>query len=929
VPIEHLLKAFADFTRDGAYILVARPSADPEPQILWCNEAVCRQTGYSRDEILGASPDLFQGRDTHPATKDAVNTALREGASGRVDILHYTKAGDPEWVEMELNALSSAAEGATYFAVIERDITQQRAQDAELAGTRNGAHAAMESAAAGIWVLEPIVGPGGQVDDFIWREANPTALRTLGHDLRTLIGSRLRAILPATEANGMFAFCARAIETGEAQNFEVRHDVDRRDCWLQVFVRATGDGLIAASFLDVTSARKAADKAAGATPKQVAEASARLSNLTDAVPGALFQTFCSDDGAMTHTHLSAGVEGVFGISAATIHEEPRSLYRRIAPEDFPVWRELTQQMNATGGGFDLTYRYMHPTRGYIHVRTVARAERVKGGAICHAYSSDVTEAVRREADLRAAKEDSERLEQRLRLAASAGQIGFWLYDATDDRLEWDDAMFDLYGVPRSAFRGNILDWSDRVHPDDLELAKQSIAAALESGDDLNSRFRVLRPDGQVVHIVGCAARDQTRTDRSVLVGVNWEATEFVEARERAEAGSQAKGLFLANMSHEIRTPLNGVIGLAGLLAKTSLNRRQSEMVDLIRSSGETLQTLLNDILDMSKIEAGKLDLELRTINVADEIKAVAFPLWASALEKGLAFSVVVDPAAEGLFIADPVRLRQVVANLASNAVKFTSAGHVRIEVGYGHSAFTSAEAVSITVRDTGIGFDQEIRERLFNRFEQADGSITRSFGGSGLGLSIVKSLVELMRGGMEVRSSPGAGSVFTVHLPLLRASAQNAVDPSPLSVADVYGRNGLGAPLRILVAEDNPTNQKVIAFMLEAIGADLRTVANGALAVEAFERETFDLVLMDMQMPVMDGLTAIQRIRAFEHALGRQRTPVLMLTANAMEEHVRLALAAGSDLHVAKPITPEALLSKVAQAIQLFGSGDAGLRTAH
>jgi CheY-like chemotaxis protein/two-component sensor histidine kinase len=353
------------------------------------------------------------------------------------------------------------------------------------------------------------------------------------------------------------------------------------------------------------------------------------------------------------------------------------------------------------------------------------------------------------------------------------------------------------------------------------------------------------------------------------------------------------------------------------------------MVDLIRSSGETLQTLLNDILDMSKIEAGKLDLELRTINVADEIKAVAFPLWASALEKGLAFSVVVDPAAEGLFIADPVRLRQVVANLASNAVKFTSAGHVRIEVGYGHSAFTSAEAVSITVRDTGIGFDQKVRERLFNRFEQADGSITRSFGGSGLGLSIVKSLVELMRGGMEVQSSPGAGSVFTVHLPLLRASVQNILDPSPLSVADVYGRNELGAPLRILVAEDNPTNQKVIAFMLEAIGADLRTVANGALAVEAFERETFDLVLMDMQMPVMDGLTAIQRIRAFEHALGRPRTPVLMLTANAMEEHVRLALAAGSDLHVAKPITPEALLSKVAQAIQLFGSGDAGLRTAH
>lgn len=652
------------------------------------------------------------------------------------------------------------------------------------------------------------------------------------------------------------------------------------------------------------------------TQKRVLEAKLeRVRGLADSVPGALFQAYIGDDGSFLHPHLSAGVESLFGVSLADIRADNTTILRGMDPSDLKVWRRQTKPLLATGGTFDLTYRYMHPRRGVIHVRTVARAERVEGGVIWNAYCSDVTEAAKREADLRAAKEDSERLRQRLQLAASAGKIGFWVYDASDDRLEWDDGMLALYGIPRTEFQGHVLDWSERVHPDDRDAANQSVQAALDGHADFDARFRVLRPDGTVVHIVGRAARDRTRPDHAVLVGVNWEATEFVEARERAEAGAQAKGTFLANMSHEIRTPLNGVIGLAGILEKTPLNDRQREMVKLIGSSGETLQALLNDILDMSRIEAGKLDIEVKPINVAQEVRAAAFPLAAGAAEKGVAFDVAIDSAADGMFMADPVRVRQIVANLASNAVKFTREGTVSIELKHGWSDLVGAEAVSIRVTDTGIGFDEAVRTRLFDRFEQADGSITRSYGGSGLGLAIVKSLVDLMRGAIEVESTPGKGSVFTVHLPVERIEGQIADDASAYSAMKDTIADRPNA-CRILVAEDNPTNQRVISLILESIGAETHIVANGALAAEACESATFDLILMDMQMPVIDGLTATRRIRTMEHSLGRPRTPVLMLTANAMEDHILQAMAAGADLHIPKPITPAVLINKISEVVQ-------------
>ena len=381
---------------------------------------------------------------------------------------------------------------------------------------------------------------------------------------------------------------------------------------------------------------------------------------------------------------------------------------------------------------------------------------------------------------------------------------------------------------------------------------------------------------------------------------------MAEAKTAAEAASRAKSDFLANMSHEIRTPLNGVIGIVDALSRTSLTEEQAEMVALVRDSGVVLERLVSDILDVSKIEAGQLDLESRPFDLVRALAPCIEVSRARAQGKGIELIVEHAAEAEGQFLGDSTRVRQIVGNLLSNAVKFTSQGAITIRVD-----LDAADRVRIEVHDTGVGFDAETAARLFGRFTQADTSITRRFGGTGLGLSICRSLAEMMGGDIVAVSTPNIGSRFTVCLPLARveASIDVANDVEPTARAPREG------PLRVLLAEDHPTNQRVVQLILAASGAELTIVDDGRRALEAFAADAYDVVLMDMQMPVMDGLTATRAIRALEAQRGAAPTPIVMLSANAMTEHREEARLAGADLHVAKPITAESLLAGIEQAV--------------
>ena len=374
-----------------------------------------------------------------------------------------------------------------------------------------------------------------------------------------------------------------------------------------------------------------------------------------------------------------------------------------------------------------------------------------------------------------------------------------------------------------------------------------------------------------------------------------------ERTAELERANQAKSVFLANMSHELRTPLNGVIAIGDRLADEEDPVARRELAALVSSSGRLLEQVLGDILDVSKIEAGEFQLTTGPFDLAQLVRGMAELHAAAAEAKHLVFRWSVSPDAEGTYEGDSGRISQILSNLLANAVKFTGEGEVSLEVD------RVGDKVRFVVRDTGVGFDDGVRDRLFKRFVQADQSITRQFGGTGLGLSICAALAEMMGGGISADATPGQGARFEVLLPLARCANMAQTEVEEDREISLEG-------MRVLVAEDHPTNRKVVEIVLEPFGVDLTMVGDGEAALKAFDEASFDAVLMDMQMPIMDGLSATRAIRAREAASGAPPILVVMLTANAMEEHVAAAAAAGADLHLAKPLHPAQLLEALARA---------------
>ena len=484
---------------------------------------------------------------------------------------------------------------------------------------------------------------------------------------------------------------------------------------------------------------------------------------------------------------------------------------------------------------------------------------------------------------------------RRRLLCQAAGIGAWGYEPGEDRIDWSEDILVLTGYDEA----ELTDWIALLHPDEAEGVRQALTTGIAEGLAASFEHRLKDRSGGWTHWRATFQTEPRPCGRHALYGVSQNITELVHAREAAKAANEAKAAFLANMSHEIRTPMNGVMGVLHLLKAEALSEDGRRMLEEALSCGEMLSQLLNDVIDFSKIEAGHLETTRVALDPVALVENVARLMRPQAQAKGLRLEV--ETAAEiGWVLSDPVRLRQALFNLVGNAVKFTLEGEVIIRVGLRR---TDAGAVlRLEIADTGVGIPEAVQPRIFQRFDQGASSTTQRFGGSGLGLFITRRLAEMMGGGVGFASTEGLGSVFW--LEVAAPPAEPAARPAETGPVPLEG-------LRILVVEDNPTNQMIASRLLESLGAVVETAADGLTGVQAAERGAFDLILMDVQMPGIDGVEAARRIRALPGPASE--APILALTANVLAHQREAYLQAGMDGLVGKPIAPAALLAEIAR----------------
>jgi PAS domain S-box-containing protein len=525
-------------------------------------------------------------------------------------------------------------------------------------------------------------------------------------------------------------------------------------------------------------------------------------------------------------------------------------------------------------------------------------------------------------ELATARDRADTMSDRLELAMSAAGAGVYEIDLRSGQ-RWSSDQFRELAGPEALERANAHPFG--LYPDDeQERVKESWERCLRSNrvEELDTRLYRHDSDGHWVRIYTRVQRDgagQAVRAVGLVIDIHDEKQQelaLIEAKKQAEAATVAKSNFLASMSHEIRTPLNGILGMAQVLSADELTEAQKERVSVISESGQTLMSLLNDVLDISKIEAGKLEIARIDGDLELTIDRVRQLFQNRAEERGLAVAFETAGGIPDRLRYDPVRVRQCVGNLLSNAIKFTDRGRVTIRL----AADPLAEGnwrVRISVADTGIGMDEQMLSRLFGAFTQADASITRRFGGSGLGLAITRQLARLMGGDVSVESRLGEGSTF--HFSFIAESGAVAPAPEPkaeqapaVEQTKTPVRQVLGA--RVLLVDDNAVNRQVVKLFMSQLAPTIVEAANGEEALQRLSEQPFDIVLLDVHMPVMDGKETIKRIRASDQPW--RDIPVIALTADAMSGDKERYLALGMNDYISKPIDSRELASKYAALLQ-------------
>ena len=639
----------------------------------------------------------------------------------------------------------------------------------------------------------------------------------------------------------------------------------------------------------------------------------RLEEISHQISGMIYQYHLRTDGSSHFPYASQGIRDIYGVSPEEVLEDASIVFTRLHPEDLAYVAKTIAESSQNLTVWQCEYRVQFDDGRIIWVHGRATPERqADGSTLWHGYINEITERKQIEIALRES-------ESRFKELADNAPVLIWLSGLDKLCYYFNKTWLDFTGRTTEQEHGN--GWAEGVHPDDFQFCLHTYVQAFETRQKFEMEYRLRRFDGEYRWLLDTGVpRFDPNGEFLGYIGSCIDISdrklaevELAKAKEDAEAATKAKSKFLANMSHELRTPMNGVLGIAELLAATNLTAEQQNLVQIIQHSGDTLLAVVNDVLDFSKIEAGMMTLEAKEFVLDDILSSLCKLLNKQALDKQIQLDYAIPSHLPSQFIGDRTRLHQILLNLIGNAIKFTQSGHVAIAV-KGQSPNSKAEPYQLTfaVRDTGLGIQREYLAELFQAFTQADASISRKYGGTGLGLAITKRLVELMGGTIwaesfgNVGGNPplnwlptldSQGSTFYFAIALFPSFSTPQTAKLDSSTLPIDAQMAEQFPLRILLVEDNLFNQKIASLTLKKLGYQADLANNGLEAIAAIQEKIYDLVLMDVQMPEMDGLTATRHI--CQNLI--ERPWIVAMTANVLPEDRQACFDAGMNDYISKP----------------------------
>ena len=919
---------------------------DTSGSIEYVNPYFTELTGYTVEEALGNNPRILKSGHTTEAQYKELWETISSGDEWKGEFLNRKKNGELYWESVHISPIKDPSGRTTNFLAVKEDITEKKKAEAELKDQYRLQKTLIDTIPNGIFFKDT----RGR-----YLGCNAAFEKAMGLKAGEIEGKTVYDIAPKELADKYKEMDDALFASPGVQTYESRMkfvDNATHDVIINKATYTDSEGKVAGIvgvMLDITDRKR--------VEEVVRESREKFRTLTSNIPGVVYR--CEDDKDRTVTYISDAVEELTGYHYTDfVGNKVLSFASVIHPDDAQTVDRMVQEGVKGRKPYVIDYRVVHKDGSVRHAYEKGQGIFDDSGKILwlDGVIFDITRRKRAEERLRLLNEcfldfSTDPAENIGLLTALGGRllggdcafynrlegdmihsVGAW--QAPADFEPWDDAEGRIcHDVIRES-AGEVLCVRNLPNSSyaksDPNVGKYGLKTYIGHG---------VKGDGGLVGALCVLYRRDYAPDEddnkllgiiAAAIGVEEERLsavgELKGAREVALSASRAKSDFLSTMSHEIRTPLTAITGIIEILADTGLSQEQEKYIDVASSAAETLLNLVNDILDFSKIEAGHIELDCEPFDLAAVIKKACDVVRVRGEDKGLECSCTIADGLPAAVIGDPGRLKEVLLNLLGNAVKFTDKGSVSLEVGLheGDEEADDEDTIDLlfSVKDTGVGIPEDKLKLIFERFSQADASTTRRFGGSGLGLAISKRLVELMGGSIRVESTPGQGSAFYFIARFGLYSGELPTGAVPYNDKGPLPEKAL-KPVKILLAEDSEFLRIVIARLLGELASSVDEARDGLVALDMFKEGGYDLVLMDMEMPVMDGYTAVRKLRDFEKKNGLEETPVLALTAHATKDHIERSLEAGCNAHLAKPVKKAALLAVVAE----FSAGTAeGIR---